>query len=313
MSIEWYIGFDGQVVGPVDQQQLLDFLKSSEQWRQILVWHTGLDDWKLAKDVQDIASQVSKGPPPLPAPLLPPPAPPKAEAPSIVPAEPVAETKPTKPTNPAPVAPPNEQTAKPIEPVAATSEPVAQPVAATPAPETERIDLLVAQAAPEVTAVAAPTAPRARRRWGWGATALTILLLLGGAFAAQQLSRKDAATVAKATQPSTDAVIERGFAEIVQATALPKKLDDYTTRFDMTPAGKRLVFHHIVDTTRYLVPQNFAAATKEKMLPEACTTAAREALKVGATLEYRFHTQAAFLIGSFEITGNDCGSGQVKG
>jgi hypothetical protein len=99
----------------------------------------------------------------------------------------------------------------------------------------------------------------------------------------------------------------------MQTTQLPKKLDDFTTRFDVTQAGKRLVFHHILDTTRYLVPQNFAAAMKEKMLPEACANASREALKAGGTIEYRFHSQAAFPIGSFEVNGADCGNGQPKG
>lgn len=319
MTTEWYIGFDGQVVGPVDQQQLLDFLTSSEQWRQILVWHAGMDEWKLAKDVPDIASQIPKGPPPLPAPV-PPPMPtaapkseapqseaaksdaPKSEAPSIVPAAP-AETVPTdaaKPVEPAPAAAP-----APVEAPAVVAAP-------TPAPVVE----IGAAPAPLVVAATHQTVERPRRRWGWGATALTILLLLGGAFAAQKfqlLTRSmESLTVAKAIQPSNDATLERGFAEIVQATALPKKLDDYTTRLDVTPAGKRLVFHHLLDTSRYLVPQNFAAVTKEKMLPEACTPAAREALKAGGTLEYRFHTQAAFLIGSFEISGNDCGQPAPK-
>lgn len=378
MTTEWYIGFDGQVVGPVDQQQLLDFLKSSEQWRQILVWHVGLPEWKHAKDVEEVAALVAKGPPgppPLPAP---PPEPPKAEAPSIVPVAPIVEAPAApvvetpaapvveapaspvveaKPAEPAPAeavpAPPAEQVAKPAEPVAAPVEPVApaaqaapaepvapvEPVAVTvaatpepapasshahapehahahgPAPASERIEMLAAQAAPEVVAAAraARHATPPRRRWGWSATALTILVLLGVAFAAQQLSRKDSSTVAKATQPSNEVLIERGFAEIVQATTLPKKLDDFTTRLDVTPAGKRLVFHHIIDTTRYLVPPNFTTTVKDKMLSEVCTPATREALKAGGTLEYRFHSQAAFLIGSFEISGNDCGNGQAKG
>ena len=166
-------------------------------------------------------------------------------------------------------------------------------------------------------AAVVPPAP-AKRRWGWKATALTVILLIGAGMAGSKfdlfkLLKGDTSTVAKATQPTSDATIERGFAEIVQSAQLPKKLDDFTTRFDVTPAGKRLVFHHIIDTSRYLMPPNFAAVMKDKMLPEACANASREALKAGGTLEYRFHSQAAVPVGSFEIKNADCGNGQPKG
>lgn len=331
MNTGWYFGLDNQVVGPVDLQQLLDFLRSSEQWRRVLVWHEGFDAWKPVKDIPEIADQMApKGPPPLPTPPAPvavemPPAPPSAEpsAPAVSPPQ-VAEPAPV--VNVAPVVS--------IVPDTAPAQPVAAPVEA-PKPAEAVVPPIVAApdaAAPVATAapatVALPAAPVAaeppvKQKQRRGRTALLMVIALSAAgVLGHYTGRRDILSSftkapdiaappaqAKGAQASDDAVA-RGFADVVQATtpSLPKKIDDWTVMYDVTASGRRLVYHYTLDTTKYLVPPDFAAAMKQKMLADACSGAMGEALKAGGSIEYRYHTQALFFVGNFEIAGGDCGA-----
>lgn len=343
MNTGWYFGLDNQVVGPVDLQQLLDFLGSSEQWRRVLVWHEGFEEWKPVKDIPEIANQMTaKGPPPLPAPPVePPPAPSAPIAVETPPASPALEppapavTPPQATEPPAPVmnvAPivsivPDNPPAQPVTPPADAPKPVeavAAPIVVAPATDAPVVATPAAPVAPPI-APAPPTTAESiaapKRRRGWTAVLMVIALSAAGVLGHYTGNRDILSSFTKAPDiaappaqakgaQANDDAIARGFADVVQSTtpSLPKKVDDWTVMYDVTASGRRMVYHHTLDTTKYLVPPNFAATMKQKMLGDACSGAIGEALKAGGSVEYRYHTQALFFVGNFEIAGGDCGA-----
>lgn len=341
MNTGWYFGLDNQVVGPVDLQQLLDFLGSSEQWRRVLVWHEGFEEWKPVKDIPEIADQMTaKGPPPLPAsPAEPPPTPPAPIAVETPPASPPVEppaptvTPPQATEPPAPVvnvAPivsivPDNTPAQPVTPPVEAPKPVeavvatpvaAAPVTAAPVADAPVVAAPTATVAPPVVPAAAEPIAAPKRRRGWTAVLMVIALSAAGVLG-HYTGRTDilsfftkAPDIAAPPAQAKGAQASAGFADVVQATtpSLPKKVDDWTVMYDVTASGRRMVYHHTLDTTKYLVPPNFAATMKQKMLADACSGAIGEALKAGGSVEYRYHTQALFFVGNFEIAGGDCGA-----
>ncbi len=61
--IQYYIENQGKVVGPLSLQEL----KGKKVLPNTLVWRHGLENWTSAKDVEELKTVFSFGPPPLPA------------------------------------------------------------------------------------------------------------------------------------------------------------------------------------------------------------------------------------------------------
>jgi hypothetical protein len=59
---KWYVTLEGRARGPVPIDIVLDYLKTRDR-AAVYVWREGFDDWRLAKDVAELAGA---GPPPLP-------------------------------------------------------------------------------------------------------------------------------------------------------------------------------------------------------------------------------------------------------
>jgi hypothetical protein len=71
---QWFYAKDGQSIGPVSEQQLVELLENNTLPWNTLVWYRALKDWKPASET-DLVKPVA--PPPLPteAPKAPPPPP----------------------------------------------------------------------------------------------------------------------------------------------------------------------------------------------------------------------------------------------
>lgn len=58
MDQDWYYGLGDDTRGPISFDQLLSELREIPDWREIQVWCGDFDDWRLAKDVHQIAFQI---------------------------------------------------------------------------------------------------------------------------------------------------------------------------------------------------------------------------------------------------------------
>lgn len=64
-SEDYYVGQNGQQIGPVTRQQILEALAAGQARPTDLVWKQGMPDWAPIQSLPEFA-QASKGPPPLP-------------------------------------------------------------------------------------------------------------------------------------------------------------------------------------------------------------------------------------------------------
>ena len=62
----WYVGVDGQQVGPLAPAEIQARLAAGTLTPGTLVWRDGLDGWKPLSDVPELRPAVATGPPPLP-------------------------------------------------------------------------------------------------------------------------------------------------------------------------------------------------------------------------------------------------------
>jgi hypothetical protein len=67
----WFYNENGKPTGPVSIDALVAFIRKQPDPHNVLVWNTGHQDWRRAKDVPEIAELIFKPPPiPKPAPNL---------------------------------------------------------------------------------------------------------------------------------------------------------------------------------------------------------------------------------------------------
>ena len=62
----WYVAVDGQSQGPFASAQLASGISSGQLKPESLVWSNGMESWKKAMDVSQIAALFKTAPPPLP-------------------------------------------------------------------------------------------------------------------------------------------------------------------------------------------------------------------------------------------------------
>jgi len=65
-SVSYYIGINGQQLGPLDATGLRDKITSGQLTRETLVWKAGMTSWIAAGQVQELTSMFGAVPPPLP-------------------------------------------------------------------------------------------------------------------------------------------------------------------------------------------------------------------------------------------------------
>jgi len=87
----WFYVREGRRHGPVETTRLVDLVLGGEVSEDALVWHSGLPEWRKARDVEEISHEL---PPPVPSTPAPPP-------PDPVPKMLAEEGEPSA-TNPAP-------------------------------------------------------------------------------------------------------------------------------------------------------------------------------------------------------------------
>ncbi len=63
---QWYVGANGQQLGPFDRNQLAQRVAAGEVRHDTLVWKTGMAQWAPAGQVADVAPLLANVPPPLP-------------------------------------------------------------------------------------------------------------------------------------------------------------------------------------------------------------------------------------------------------
>jgi hypothetical protein len=63
---QWFIGVNGQQLGPFDQAGLAAQAPSGALTRETLIWAEGLAGWTAAGQVAEIGSVFAAVPPPLP-------------------------------------------------------------------------------------------------------------------------------------------------------------------------------------------------------------------------------------------------------
>ena len=68
----WFYNENGKPSGPRSIDALITFVRKQRDPHNVLVWNTGHEEWRLAKDVPQIAELIFK-PPPIPPPIPNPP------------------------------------------------------------------------------------------------------------------------------------------------------------------------------------------------------------------------------------------------
>ncbi len=63
---QWFLGVDGQQVGPFDQAGLAAQARSGALTRETLVWAEGMAGWTAAGQVPELGGVLGAVPPPLP-------------------------------------------------------------------------------------------------------------------------------------------------------------------------------------------------------------------------------------------------------
>jgi len=87
----WFYVREGQRHGPVETARLVDLVLGGDVPEDCLVWHSGLTEWRPAREVEEIRREL---PPPLPtSPVTPPPQPlPRETSEAAAPQAPSVET-----------------------------------------------------------------------------------------------------------------------------------------------------------------------------------------------------------------------------
>jgi len=65
-QVQWFAGIDGQQAGPFQENALVQMIQEGKITRETLVWKQGMDNWKAAGDIPDLAGLFGAKPPPLP-------------------------------------------------------------------------------------------------------------------------------------------------------------------------------------------------------------------------------------------------------
>jgi membrane protease subunit (stomatin/prohibitin family) len=65
-AAQWYVGVGGERQGPYDQAGLAEQARAGNLTPQSLVWKPGMDEWKAATQIEELAPILSATPPPLP-------------------------------------------------------------------------------------------------------------------------------------------------------------------------------------------------------------------------------------------------------
>jgi hypothetical protein len=65
-AAEWHIAEDGRPMGPLSTAQLAQRVAQGSVTRQTLVWSAGMEDWRMASQVEALAPLFGSQPPPLP-------------------------------------------------------------------------------------------------------------------------------------------------------------------------------------------------------------------------------------------------------
>ena len=61
-----YAIIDGQQQGPFSLGEIMDCIRSGKIIPETYIWKPGMQEWKLAKDIEDIAPDVNMVPPQVP-------------------------------------------------------------------------------------------------------------------------------------------------------------------------------------------------------------------------------------------------------
>ncbi|MDZ7705552.1 MAG: SPFH domain-containing protein [Trueperaceae bacterium] len=69
-QVQFHLAIDGQTHGPYDTNTLKQYVGSGHLTRQTLVWKQGMDGWKPAGEVPELANLFGAAPPPPPPPSL---------------------------------------------------------------------------------------------------------------------------------------------------------------------------------------------------------------------------------------------------
>lgn len=65
-STQYYVGIDGQSIGPISYSQIQQFIASGKITKESLIWKAGLDNWiKITKDAE-LSNLFANTPPPFP-------------------------------------------------------------------------------------------------------------------------------------------------------------------------------------------------------------------------------------------------------
>jgi uncharacterized protein DUF4339 len=64
MPSVWYVARDGQEHGPINEAEFAEFVKGGYLRPSDYVWHDGLDDWLLGKDLLSREPRVERPPAP---------------------------------------------------------------------------------------------------------------------------------------------------------------------------------------------------------------------------------------------------------
>lgn len=64
----WYYAIGPQQHGPVTDEEMHAFIRERRVARETHVWHSGMDSWKAAAEVEDLNTAFAALPPPLPSP-----------------------------------------------------------------------------------------------------------------------------------------------------------------------------------------------------------------------------------------------------
>src|SRR5688572_31672299 len=60
MSDGWYFGDGAENIGPLTFDELVESLRARDDWASVPVWHEDLDDWRPARDIEQIALALKK-------------------------------------------------------------------------------------------------------------------------------------------------------------------------------------------------------------------------------------------------------------
>jgi len=66
---QWYIVIEGEQLGPMSKEEMIDLFTRGRARRNDLVWRDGFETWRPASRVDELQTLIPTGPPPTPRPL----------------------------------------------------------------------------------------------------------------------------------------------------------------------------------------------------------------------------------------------------